>query len=102
MRVSEKIIKLDSDLVYTLQERVIFMFAVQGYYDGTAIRTFENINAKPNQRVIITVMDEFITPSVKSPKKSMRGILSEYADPELAAKEKGAWERAMVEKYGDA
>ena len=77
------------------------MLAVQGYYDGTSIQTLETINAKPNQRVIITIMDEFITPSVNSPKKSMRGILSEYADPKLAEKEKGAWERAMVEKHGN-
>lgn len=77
------------------------MLAVQGYFDGTSIQTLETINAKPNQRVIITIMDEFITPSVNSPNKSMRGILSEYADPELAAKEKGAWERAMVEKHGN-
>ena len=77
------------------------MLAVQGYYDGTSIQTLETINAKPNQRVIITIMDEFITPSVNSQKKSMRGILSEYADPKLAEKEKGAWERAMVEKHGN-
>ena len=35
-------------------------------------------------------------------KKGMRGILSKYANPELKEKEKGAWERATVEKYGNA
>ncbi len=29
----------------------------------------------------------------------MRGVLAQYADPELAKKEKEAWERAVVEKY---
>ena len=41
-------------------------------------------------------------PVQASTKKDMRGILSKYADPTLAEKEKGAWERAMVEKYGNA
>lgn len=33
-------------------------------------------------------------------KKGARGSLSQYAAPELREKEKGAWERAMVEKHG--
>ncbi len=76
------------------------MLAVQGYFDGVAIRPLEKITAKPNQRVIITVMDEFVEP-VKTVEKSMRGVLTQYANPVLAEKEKGAWERAMVEKYGN-
>ena len=36
------------------------MLAVQGYYDGITIKPLEKIIAKPNQRVIITVMDEFV------------------------------------------
>lgn len=36
----------------------------------------------------------------KGDKKGACGILSQYADPGLREKEKGAWERAMVEKYG--
>lgn len=32
--------------------------------------------------------------------KSVRGTLSAYAHPELAAKEKGAWKRAAEEKHG--
>ena len=46
------------------------MLAVQGYFDGVAIRPLEKITAKPNQRVIITVMDEFVEP-VKTVEKSM-------------------------------
>ena len=80
------------------------MLAVQGYFDGTAIRPLEQINAKPNQRVIITVMDEFVEPAKtvkKNQAKSLRGILAQYADPTLAEKEKGAWERAVIEKHGN-
>jgi hypothetical protein len=75
------------------------MVAVQGYYDGMSIKSFEKITAKPNQRVIITIMDEFVEPDITEEKKGMRGALSQYADFKLQEKEKGAWERAMVEKY---
>jgi hypothetical protein len=34
-------------------------------------------------------------------KESARGLLSKYADVELAKKEKEAWECAAVEKYGN-
>ena len=78
------------------------MVAVQGYYDGTTIKLLEKITAKPNQRVIITIMDEFVEPIKETQKKGMRGILAEYADPNLAQKEKSAWEQAMIEKYGNS
>ena len=31
-------------------------------------------------------------------KKSLRGVLSAYANPDLMEREEGAWERAVVEK----
>ena len=74
------------------------MLAVHGYYDGHSIQTLEEVHVKPNQRVIITFMDDDVE-SVPNNKKSLRGILSEYADPALAQKEEGAWEREMVEKH---
>lgn len=77
------------------------MLAVPGYFDGTAIRPLEAITAKPNQRVIITIMDEFVEPEKTTRKKGMRGALAQYADAASAEKEKGAWERAMVEKHGN-
>ena len=78
------------------------MLAVQGYYDGVTIKPLEKIAAKPNQRVIITIMDEFVEPVKAVRKKGMRGVLAQYANPELREKEKSAWERAVVEKYGNA
>ena len=74
---------------------------IQGYYDGTNIRLLEEITAKPNQKVIITIMDEFVDPGKRSRKKNLRGVLSEYANPALMEQEKGAWERAVMEKYGN-
>ena len=52
------------------------MVAVQGYYDGTTIKLLEKITAKPNQRVIITIMDEFVEPVKAGERKGMRGALS--------------------------
>lgn len=77
------------------------MLAVQGYFDGAAIKPLEKIVAKPNQRVIITIMDEFVEPKETIRKTGIRGILAQYADPTLAETEKGAWERAVAEKHGD-
>ena len=38
------------------------MLAVNGYYDGTGYITEGNVAVKPNQRVIITYLDEFEKP----------------------------------------
>ena len=36
------------------------MLAIQGYYDGVAFQPLEEPKALPNQKVIITIMDEFV------------------------------------------
>lgn len=74
--------------------------AVEGYYDGTTIRLPEDFRAKINQKVIVTLMNEFVRPDADVKKKSARGVLSQYANPKLREQEEGAWERAVVEKYG--
>ena len=82
------------------------MLAVNGYYDGVAFRPMEKTEAKVNQRVIITILDDFAETKPEASEeramkiKKMRGILAEYANPESKSREKGAWERAAVEKYG--
>ena len=73
--------------------------AVEGYYDGATIRLPEDFHAKTNQKVIVTLMNELVTPDAAE-KKSMRGALAKYADPKLREQEEGAWERAVAEKYG--
>lgn len=79
------------------------MLALQGYYDGTMVRTLEKINAKKNQKLIITVLDEFMDESIsKEEKKSARGVLAQYANPVLCEKERYAWEKAVTEKHGRA
>lgn len=79
------------------------MLALQGYYDGKTIQPLEKINAKKNQRLIITVLDDFIPETPKAEKgKTTRGSLAEYANPDLKEQEKTAWEKAVIKKYGNA
>ena len=77
------------------------MLSIQGYFDGVAVKPLEKFSAKPNQRVITTIMDEFVEPVQPSSKTGIRGALAQYANPESAKKEKEAWEHAAVEKYGN-
>lgn len=73
------------------------MLAIQGYYDGAVFKPLEKITAKPNQRVIITIMDEFVEPVDAANQKGMRGALAQYADPKLMENEEDAWKRAAVD-----
>lgn len=45
--------------------------------------------------------EEVYSTVIKLGEHTMRGALAQYANPILAEKEKGAWERAAVDKYGD-
>lgn len=80
------------------------MLALQGYFDGNEVRTLEQIHAKKNQKLIITILDEFIDESIlgHNKKQTARGLLAEYANPELQKEEQSAWEKAVGEKYGNA
>ncbi|MFQ7337960.1 MAG: hypothetical protein ACLROW_16105 [Roseburia faecis] len=48
------------------------MLALQGYYDGNMVRTLEKIHAKKNQKLIITVLDEFMDESDSKDEKNQR------------------------------
>ena len=78
------------------------MVALKGYYDGTAVQALEKIQAKKNQKLIITILDEFMEEPPKPNIHSARGSLSEYANPEWMKEESFAWEKAVVKKYKDA
>ncbi len=79
------------------------MLALEGYYDGETVRTLGKIHAQKNQKLIITILDEFVE---ELPQKknvhTARGMLAKYADPSLREQEVTAWEKAVVEKYGNA
>lgn len=78
------------------------MLAFQGYYDGKAVQSLEKIQAKKNQKLIITILDEFVEDMPNTETRSARGSLSEYANPDLLKEEDFAWEKAVIEKYGNA
>lgn len=44
----------------------------------------------------------FMEETPKVERHSVRGALSEYANPERMKEESSAWEKAVVKKYGDA
>ena len=69
--------------------------AVKGYYDGESIRTLEKVNARKNQKVIITILDEYVEDEKHSVAGSAHGMLAEYANPALWEEEEGARERAI-------
>ena len=80
------------------------MVSLNGYYDGNTVQTLEKIQAKKNQKVIITILDEFIEESSSKIRttESARGSLAKYANPKLWDKEETAWEEEVGEKYGNA
>ena len=70
------------------------MLALNGYYDGNTVQALEKIQAKKNQKVIITILDEFIEEPPKRTRttETARGSLAKYANPKLWDKEGTAWE----------
>ena len=75
-----------------------FMTTISAYFDGTTVRTLEPTSLKKNQRLVITVLDEFISDEAKV--KTLRGCLSKYANKDLQPLEKNAWADSVKEKYG--
>ncbi|MBQ3921876.1 MAG: hypothetical protein II707_01170 [Spirochaetales bacterium] len=77
------------------------MTTVQGYYDGVHYVTLERVNIKPNQKITITVLDDFMPQNDRAERvESLFGSLHRYANPALREKEDTAWEMAVEEKYG--
>jgi len=75
------------------------MLAIKGYYDGTSFQLLENVQVNKNQKVIITVLDEYIGNKKNIPQTSALGMLSDYANPALIIQEKSAWDQAMALKH---
>ena len=61
-----------------------------------ALNIFENLTQEELEEFIAV----FGKSSQKSEKKSARGVWSAAANPDLIPLEEGAWERAVVERYG--
>ncbi len=82
------------------------MIAVPGYYDGVGIQPLDEIVARPYQRVIITVLDDFVPAPPREQATpapaSLRGALARYANPALRDREAEAWALAAAEKHAPA
>lgn len=61
------------------------------------VQTLEKLNARKNQRVIITLLDEEIDLDNNRQKINAAGSLAKYANPNLIPLEDGAWERTVRE-----
>ena len=78
------------------------MQTVEGYFNGVNVELLEDVKLKPNQRVLVTFMDNVIRldPPVKNDNwDDIVGIFSRKANPELIPLEKEAWANAAAEKY---
>lgn len=51
------------------------MLVANGYFDGDNFKTFEPILVQKNQKIVLTLLDEFI--NNQSPKKSAFGSLKD-------------------------
>lgn len=59
------------------------------------IRTLEKLNARKNQRVIITLLGEEIETVDSRQKITTAGYLEIYTNTNLISMEEGAWERTV-------
>ena len=77
------------------------MTTVQGYYDGVHYVALEKIDIKPNQKITITVLDDFMPQNDRAKcVEALFGSLHKYANPALREKEDKAWQMAVEEQYG--
>ena len=68
--------------------------------DSARLAPIIDLPATLRDREVEVVVRSTQPPDNGKPKvKSIMGILKEYANPALRELEKGAWERAAVEKY---
>ena len=78
------------------------MEAIRVTMNSTVLESIMDLPEIPRGReveVIVQPVPE--EPKDRPKRKSMMGCLHEYANPALREQEKGAWERAAVEKYSE-
>lgn len=61
------------------------MQALRGYYNGKEFIPLEKVNLKPNQKVIITVLDEYLDKNEeRKPFKKYVGLLTKESFQEIS------------------
>lgn len=88
--------------ILILGKEGVRLLAFQGYYDGNSVQALEKIQAKKNQKLVITILDEFLEEKPDNNMQSARGLLSAYANPDRMKEEDSAWEKAVVEEHENA
>jgi hypothetical protein len=63
------------------------MQAIRGYYNGKEIISLEKVSLKPNQKIIITVLDEYldVNPIQPKPYKKFVGKLNTQSFQEISS-----------------
>lgn len=75
------------------------MLVLNGYFDGNTVRTFEPIVAQKNQKVTLTVLDDFVTTDDDF-LQSVSNLKKEYSDI-FGDKDEAASLDAEIEKINN-
>lgn len=77
------------------------MEAIRKVVDSNKLSVIMDLpNSMKNRQVEVIILPVAEKDKAKT-SKSMKGVLNRYADTKLEEQEKGAWEKAMVQKYGN-
>ena len=79
------------------------MLVVTGIFDNERFIPDKPVSIPQKKKVIVTIEEEKTAETVisTSTENSAYGCLRQYADPAKIQGEKGAWERAVIEKYAE-
>ena len=77
------------------------MLVVTGIFDNERFIPDRPVSIPQKKKVVVTIEEEknAETATSGSTENSVYGCLRQYADPAKIQGEKGAWERAVLEKY---
>jgi len=74
------------------------MLVITGIFEDERFIPDEPVSLPQKKRVVVTI-EEDDKAGAKSVNHSAFGRLNAYANPSLITEEKGAWEKAVVEKH---
>ena len=79
------------------------MLVVTGIFDNERFIPDRPVSIPQKKKVVVTIEEEKTaeTKTSDSIKHSAYGCLRQYADPAKIPGEKGAWERAVLEKHAE-
>lgn len=69
------------------------------YFDGAAVQVLEDLPAKKNQLLKITLTDKYLEDESKNEVSSLRGYFQDKVKNPNPTSEKDAWPLAVKDKY---